>query len=131
MIRRPPRSTQGLSSAASRSVKETGSLESRFVTVRADRPTASTAQRKPQHRRHVKSTRAVKEELQEGGGDDDPVTMHHRSDSGSQAARLADHLVQAPLEPRGVIANLFDKIRVCLSLAKVAYSHVGKGASLV
>ena len=97
---------------------------------------ASTSRQKPpQHRRHINSIRAVKEG---GQGDDydrhdEPVTsmLHRRSESGSQAARLADHLIQAPLEPRGVIANLFDKARVCLSLAKVAYSHVGKGATLV
>lgn len=67
-------------------------------------------------------------------GDDDLPRLNsmqlRRSQSGAQAARLADNLIQAPLEPRGVVANLLDKLRVCTSLAKSTYAHLGTGVAL-
>lgn len=100
-----------------------------------DEATTPRAQQQQQrHRMRQVSIRAVKETPQEEGKDASPpriASMHRRAESGSQAANLAEHLIQAPLEPRGVVANLFDKLRVCISLARVAYSHLGTGTTLV
>jgi hypothetical protein len=80
------------------------------------------------------SIRAFKDNCQEDRDDDAAYVNSmqiRRTQSGAQEARLADHVIQAPLEPRGVVANLVDKLRVCTALAKGTYSHLGTGAAHV